>query len=125
MAINGFEDQTHELSDYEKANVLPLFLKGISKKVGVDLAITNKEIVTALKLKGIKTTDSRIRKIVNYVRTEGLVPGLIATSKGYYISNDPVEIAKYVDSLNQRAKEILRVKESFRSHLCTLLKQAS
>lgn len=118
--INGFENITSELSEYEKEVLLPLFIKGLSKKVGIQNAVTNKHMVKALKEKGFNVSEARVRKIINYIRNQNLVAGLIANSNGYFISNDPVEIARYIDSLKQRANEIIRVKDSMVRHLRTV-----
>ena len=50
-------------------------------------------------------TGARLRKIVNYIRTNALQP-LMATSKGYFVSNDVNVIMDQIQSLNQRAKSI-------------------
>ena len=128
--IHGFEDQTHELTDYERKELLPLFINGLGNKIGSKKAITNKQMISALRQRRdsrdqpIKITDSRVRKLINHIRTNGLIEGLIANSKGYYITNDPVELQKYLDSLQARANEIERVKESLKPYMRKLM-QAS
>ena len=49
---------------------------------------------------------ARLRKIVNAIRSSGLLP-IIATSRGYYCSYNPVEINKQIISLQERADAIL------------------
>lgn len=105
--INGFEEYTKELNDKEKNEILPILIKVLKARVGKNIAITNKEIVKKLKeVSGIKTTEPRIRKIINAIRMTGAVERLIATSRGYYVSNDPNEIETYIESLIQRAESI-------------------
>jgi hypothetical protein len=48
---------------------------------------------------------ARLRKIVNAIRSSGMLP-IIATSKGYYCSFDPIEIMKQIISLQERADAI-------------------
>jgi hypothetical protein len=108
--INGFSEQTHELTEYE-LSIVPVFVKGFATKIGKSNAVTNKEIVAKLKPQ-YKVSDARVRKIVNYIRNECLLPGLIASSHGYYLTTDPVELETYIQSLAQRANEINRVKNS-------------
>lgn len=100
--LEGFEHLTAELSDYEKQTLLPKIVAGLSTKRGKDKAITNKRIVQAMKDRGFEITEVRVRKLVNHIRTQGIIPGLIATSAGYYISNDAQEIETYLRSLRQR-----------------------
>jgi len=118
--LTGFENQTYELTDYERTTLLPLFLKGFSNKFGKDKAVTNKKMVESLKKKGFEITDTRVRKLINYIRTNHLIPGLIATSNGYFISADAVEVSKYISSLSGRENEIRRVKEGMEAYLKTL-----
>lgn len=108
--INGFEEQTHELTQYE-LQLVPLFVQSFKTKIGSENAVTSREIVERMKPR-FKMSDARVRKIVNHIRTSGLLPNLIATSKGYFITENLEELEQYEMSLAQRAMEILRVKES-------------
>ncbi|MCP3682096.1 MAG: hypothetical protein GY861_05335, partial [bacterium] len=58
----------------------------------------------------------RLRKIVNYIRTNALLP-LIATSNGYYVSEDTDEIKKQVESLEQRSRQIQRSADGLKKYL--------
>lgn len=75
-----------------------------------DNPIKSAEIVSAMNRFANKNncpeiSGSRLRKLCNFIRTRGMIP-LIATSKGYYCSNDPDEISKQIQSLNERADAI-------------------
>lgn len=115
--LKGFEELTDELSEYERCVLVPLFVSGFSKKRGKENAITNKQIVSTLAPKGYKVSDVRVRKIVNHIRKNNLVEGLIATSAGYYISTDPAEVADYIESLAGRENEIRRIRKQFEKYL--------
>lgn len=106
--INGFEEFTEQLNDYEKDILLPIIIRGLKTKIGVNKAITNKRIIEALKYAGYKGLHgSRIRKIINYIRIQGLINNLVASSKGYWIEDD-IEIRKrYVAGVKSRAKAML------------------
>lgn len=109
MAIILFDQYTHELSGDEiiAAEIIAARLR---QNVGKDKVRTNKFISGILKHEyGLSITGARMRKIINWIRTKGLIPNLIASSAGYYVSNDPEEIDKYVFSLKQRAHAILHV----------------
>ena len=111
--INGFEEETDNLSGYELNTLIPILVKGLSNKIGKDNAITNKTMVSKLKELKYEVTEVRIRKMINYIRHKGLVKNLIATSVGYYISQDAEEIKLYIASLKQRADAILAIAKSF------------
>jgi hypothetical protein len=100
--ITSFEDQTHELTQYEKEVLLPLMIAGFNTKVGVEKCITNPEICRSLKEKGYEISEPRVRKLVFYIRHNNLVPKLIASSKGYWIATDKTEISTWINSLEGR-----------------------
>jgi hypothetical protein len=112
--IEGFEDITFDLTDHEKNVLVPLFIKGFQKKIGRKNAVTARQISKALKDNFSHKVDGpRIRKIVNFIRMNWLVPGLVATSQGYYIETDKEEVSKYVRSLTGRIEAIKAIRQKF------------
>jgi len=105
--ITNFEEITKELTETEIKKVIPLMINGLKTKIGKSKVITNKEMIEGLKQFGVKTSSPRVRKLIQAIRLTGSVERLIATSKGYYISNDVNELETYIESLNQRANSIL------------------
>ena len=101
--IKGFDQETQPLNDYEMGVLLPLLVRGLRTKIGRENAVTNKHIVNTLK-GSYKLNDARVRKIINHIRTNDLIPGLIATSEGYFIAQSEVEL---------RAKEGRKTKFTF------------
>ena len=122
MAILNFEEYTHDLSDYE-LSLVPKFVNSFQTKVGKDHACTAKKIEEKMTAAGHKVSGPRIRKIVNYIRNMGLVEGLVATSSGYYISNDHQEISNYIESLEGREGAIRVVREGMEAYLRRLKNQ--
>jgi len=110
--INGFEKETHELTNYEMT-LVPIIVKGFIGKHGSSAAVKNKTIVTALKAMGEKVTEPRIRKIIHHIRVKHLVTNLISTNKGTYRAESKEELIKYVESLQQRINSIEEIKKSF------------
>lgn len=108
MIIN-FEKQTHELTEYEQRTVMPQVIKGLSKRIGKENAITNKMMVQKLRDHGYKVNEPRIRKIIHEIRITGAVECLMATSSGYYISYNWDELNQYTQSLCQRADSIYHI----------------
>jgi hypothetical protein len=108
--ITNFEFLTREMTDEEK-KLVPILIKGFNTKTK-DNPIKAPEIVQAINSKreslGLKSNFSevRLRKIVNFIRAEGILP-LIATSNGYYCSTDKEEIKSQIESLTQRAEAIM------------------
>lgn len=106
--LNGFENETAPLTDYERNALLPVIICGLQSKFGKESAVKNGYIVKALRAQGYELTEARVRKIINHIRVNGLVIGLIATSEGYYIAKTRKELSDYVNSLRGR-EEAIRV----------------
>jgi len=117
--ITNFERETHELNHYELKTLLPVLSIGLNRKIGKLNAITNKDICLSMKQAGYKLTDARLRKIIHHIRVNNLIPLLIATSKGYYISNDENEINQYIKSLSERINSIQEIKDALMHQLIT------
>ena len=100
--LKSFEKQTHKVTDYEEKTILPLLVNGLKKKIGKENSITNSKICKSLTSKGFIITEARVRKLIFLIRKEGLVPRLIASSKGYWVTNDINEIQNWISSLKSR-----------------------
>ncbi len=108
--IKNFEDQTEELNSYELSKLVPAMVNGLKTKIGKNNAIKNADMVKAMKRAGYSITDVKVRKIINHIRNNALVPCLIATSKGYYVGDSLQELEDYITSLAQREKAIKDVR---------------
>lgn len=87
---------------------MPYILQGFSTKTKSNpvKAPVIVEKINAAHITPLKFTESRLRKMCNYIRTHGLLP-LIATSRGYYVSHDKQEIKSEIQSLLERANSIV------------------
>lgn len=107
--ITNFEELTQELNESE-LKVIPALIAGFNTHSKRN-PIKAPEIVKAMNQYILKNdlkmsfTQARLRKCVNYIRSQGLLP-LIATSKGYYVSKDHEEILNQIKSLRERANSI-------------------
>lgn len=104
--IHGFENETRPLNGYEKNTLLPIIVRGLTNKIGATNAVSNSHICISLRNKGYKVTEVRIRKIINHIRTHGLVTCLVASGKGYYRAESRQEVADYIESLKGRENAI-------------------
>ena len=114
--INGFEQETEPLNDYEQS-LVPIFIQGLKTKLGKESAVTNDAMIAGLDKLGHKLNQARVRKIIAHIRNKQLIKGLMASSKGYYITNNPEEIKEYIDSLQGRIEAILAIKRTFENYL--------
>ena len=114
--INGFEQETEPLNDYEQS-LVPIFIQGLKTKLGKESAVTNDAMIAGLDKMGHKLNQARVRKIIAHIRNKQLIKGLMASSKGYYITNNPEEIKDYIESLQGRIEAILAIKRTFEKYL--------
>ena len=56
----------------------------------------------------------RLRKVINHIRTKGIVKCLIASSKGYYIAESREEIEAYLEGLKGREDAIRQINRSIK-----------
>ena len=115
--ITGFESETGGLTFYEEFTLVPVVIAGLRVKSGKDKAVKNAYICSALQRQGYDINEARLRKIINYIRTNNLVVGLIATSSGYYVARSLKEMEDYADSLRGRENAIRQVRESIESQM--------
>jgi hypothetical protein len=115
--ITNFEHETEPLSK-DELKLAEQFSMSFQKYVGPTNAITNKQIqLNYQNSRGKKISDTRIRKIINHIRVTGMVSGLVASSKGYYISRDPEELKRYIQSLDDRIMAISAVRNKTKHYL--------
>ena len=109
MSVTNFESITYELTEDELTHVngIVLALKLRTK----ESAIKAPEIVKSMNIFAerhnlCKMTDARLRKCINYIRSNSILP-VIATSHGYYCSYDEKELSDQIKSLTERANSIM------------------
>ena len=115
--IEGFETQTKKLNDYEKNVLLPIMVKCLKRKVGKENAITNAVMCEKMNERGYKISEARVRKIINHIRTNFLVPRLKASSCGYYVTNDEKDLKDYIASLKGREDAIRAMRHAVEEQL--------
>lgn len=115
--IEGFTKQTEKLSDYEKEVLLPVMVKCLERKVGKENAVTNAYMCVRMNEKGYEIGEARVRKIINHIRTNNLVPRLMASSCGYYVTNDVTELKSYIASLKGREDAIRAMRSAVEEQL--------
>ena len=103
--IKGFTEETAPLTDYEREHVLPAILGLFQSRVGSESAITNKGIIHALP-PSLQVGEPRVRKVINHIRNNDLIPCLLASSKGYWIASSEAEVLAYEESLLGREEAI-------------------
>ena len=123
MALLRFEPETTKLTEYE-LKLVPIVVNIMKSRLGRENAITNKNLVNRMSKLGFSSiTPERMRKLINHIRIYDLLNCLVASSKGYYISNDEKEISDYIDSLRGREEAIRAVRLALEAQLGRLEKE--
>ena len=123
MALLRFEPETTKLTEYE-LKLVPIVVNILKSRLGRENAITNKNLVNRMSKLGFSSiTPERMRKLINHIRIYDLLDCLVASSKGYYISNDEKEISDYIDSLRGREEAIRAVRLALEAQLSRLEKE--
>jgi hypothetical protein len=118
--LSGFSIETKPLTELEE-QMLPKILKGLSTMHGAANAISNKEIAEKIfKKYEVQLSDARIRKIINHIRMQNLLPGLIANGCGYYVTSNITELMEYYKSLDGREMAIHAIKMKVKEHITAL-----
>ena len=118
--VTNFEEITEPLTA-DDLRFLPVLRRGLERH-GKDDPIKAPAIVKALNDQRIKYdfqvrfTEARLRKLVNHLRTNGLLP-VIATSSGYFVTYDPEIIRSQIRSLRDRASGIAGAANGLESFL--------
>ena len=115
--ITTFETQTKPLTEYENDTLLPIMVKCLSKHIGKDKVITNAEMCAKMAIYGYKIGETRVRKIINHIRNNGLVECLIASGKGYYVTESITEMKSYIESVKNREDAIRAMRLSMEEQL--------
>jgi DNA-directed RNA polymerase specialized sigma54-like protein len=109
--IKNFEEQTVELTA-EEQKFAWIIVQRFNTKKGKQHIVTADAIIDGLKNHfDVEFKESRIRKMIQYIRLNNLVVGLIATSKGYYVADSIEEIEDWINSLKSRENAIRSIRE--------------
>ena len=136
--VTGFEGLTYELNKFEKEHLVPLLVRSWERRWLEERGtVYMKEIVLGLRnhytrhttdpkeLKQVlkKISEPRIRKVIHHIRVNGLVPNLIATSKGYFKTENPEKLKKYIESCWERSNSFKEVALSMENQYKKLINQ--
>lgn len=98
-----FEQITVEINSVEKEKILPIVITILEDKIGIENRITNAKMREQIEFQtGIKVHDSRLRKIIQYIRVNGLLDCVLGGGKGYWLAKDWHEVEQSVESQDQR-----------------------
>lgn len=104
--MQSFSEATATLNAYEIQTIVPLLVEKFKQHKGQGNAIKNKQLIAYCYANGIRLSEPRIRKIVEYIRQHELITGLIAKQFGYFLAENPEEILRWVGTMIKRRDAI-------------------
>jgi hypothetical protein len=121
--LTGFTEEWLTSDEYNalERQAFPLLIRGLKVRIGKENAITNDNIRAALLNKyGIFIGAARMRKMINLIRNKMIIPGLVASSKGYYVTDSAEEVQRWIDSLDGRICAMMELMERAKDYLSIL-----
>lgn len=107
--IEGFETETNPLTQDEQTLATEVSYI-LNNHVGKENIVKSDRIIELINSRSrVKLDGARFRKIINFLRTSGMVKNLLATSGGYYIEPDIGKVQTYIESLRRRGEAIIGV----------------
>jgi hypothetical protein len=116
MRSAGFEDIVPSISE-EEEELARTVAKGLRARVGKGKAITNAQMRRKLAEQNIRIGGPKMRKIIQHIRLNNLVPLLVASSHGYYVAETDQEVEEYRRSLAERRRAIQLLEENLKFQL--------
>lgn len=98
------------LSNYEQNVLLPILMKGLEMKKGKTNAVTSDQIVMGVRNQSLKINSSSVEMIINYIRMNDLIVGLMGSARGYYIISSEQEFIDYENNLMGREAALRKVR---------------
>lgn len=117
---NVSQKMNKQLTNYEQNILLPILMNGLQNKKGKQNTITNRQMVEVLKRKGLQINLNTVCRIVNFIRTNDLIVGLVATTHGYYVSDTEEEFKEYERHLLKREVALRKVRKCIERQRQTL-----
>lgn len=100
------------LNDFERGVLLPLVVGFLRDARGRKL--TSYMIASAIRKQGHTCDSLRVRRIVNHIRCNAIIPCLAAGGNGYFVATNADEITETINSLEGRVEAIQEVIEALK-----------
>lgn len=114
--ITNFENETKDLNPQEKGVALKI-AETLRKKIGKRNVVTSRVIIEGMTKHfelPFKIGGARLRKMINWIRINDVVPNLVATANGYYVAETKEELDTYIQSLEERSSAIQAVADKLK-----------
>ena len=104
--------EASKINDFERGVLVPLVCDLLTKANGRPLP--SKVITQAIRKLGHVCNSRSVRRVINHIRCEGLVPCVASSTKGFYVANSVNEITECIYTLESLAGSIQEVIEALK-----------
>ena len=104
---------TDRLNEYERGIIVPLVCDMLRKSCGRPLP--SSVIAEGIRSRGFTVTTRCVRRVINHIRREGLVPCVASSPKGFFVASNEREITDCIYTLESLADSIQEVIEALKS----------
>jgi len=110
--MKNFEELTHELNDDEK-RIAVLLCQLFREKPGKKNTFKNHDLRQWLEKEHFEPISGpRLRKVIQFIRLNGMLIGLIASHSGYWLTEDPEELRSWIESMQERENAVRHSKRA-------------
>lgn len=101
------------LNDFERGIMLPLVVRLLTQANG--RVLSSYKIAAVVRQNGYHACNSfNVRKVVNHIRCNAIIPCLASNGKGYFVASNDREITETIYSLEGRVDAIREVIEALK-----------
>lgn len=100
------------LNDHERETILPLVCNLLIKAKSRPLP--SEVIAEAIRREGHAASTREVRRVINAIRCEGVIPCVASSPKGFFVATNEVEITECINTLISLADSIQEVIEALK-----------
>lgn len=104
--------ETSRMNDFERDVLVPLVCDILRNAPWTMSALS---IAEAIRRQGHPASTRQVRRAINYIRVNGIIPCVASSPKGFFVANNVTEITECISTLEALADSIQEVIEALKS----------
>lgn len=126
-----FNNVAEQITDFEKTTIVPMIIDALAYKTQTN-TVTSSNLSKWLTAYGYNVSDARVRKIISYISSAGIKNGksedlgdkvIIASGKGYFVTDDPRVCDDQIEDLTRRVDNMVSRIDSIKAQKQNLLRK--
>ena len=102
------------INDYERDVLVPLVCDILRNAPWTMSALS---IAEAIRRQGHPASTRQVRRAINYIRVNGIIPCVASSPKGFFVASNEIEISECISTLEALADSIQEVIEALRRQM--------